>query len=37
MEAKKKILVVDDVEALGDGLGFNLEPEGYQVDQAYSA
>lgn len=37
MEAKKKILVVDDEEALCDGLGFNLEAEGYQVDMAYSA
>lgn len=34
---KKKILVVDDEEALCDGLGFNLEVEGYQVDMAYSA
>ena len=25
METKKKILVVDDEEALCDGLGFNLE------------
>lgn len=37
MEEKKKILVVDDEEALCDGLGFNLEAEGYQVDMAYSA
>ena len=37
MEAKKKILVVDDEEALCDGLGFNLEAEGYLVDTAYSA
>ncbi len=37
METKKKILVVDDEEALCDGLGFNLEVEGYQVDMAYSA
>lgn len=37
METKKKILVVDDEEALCDGLGFNLEAEGYQVDMAYSA
>ena len=37
MEEKKKILVVDDEEALCDGLGFNLEVEGYQVDMAYSA
>ena len=37
METKKKILVVDDEEALCDGLGFNLEEEGYQVDMAYSA
>ena len=36
MEEKKKILVVDD-EALCDGLGFNLEAEGYHVDTAYSA
>lgn len=33
----KKILVVDDEEALCDGLGFNLEAEGYAVDCAYSA
>ena len=37
METKRKILVVDDEEALCDGLGFNLEAEGYQVDMAYSA
>ena len=37
METKKKILVVDDEEALCDGLGFNLEAEGYQVDMAYSS
>lgn len=37
METKKKILVVDDEEALCDGLGFNLEAESYQVDMAYSA
>lgn len=37
MEGKKKILVVDDEEALCDGLGFNLEAEGYHVDTAYSA
>ncbi|ROS82207.1 DNA-binding response regulator [Muribaculaceae bacterium Isolate-036 (Harlan)] len=37
METKKKILVVDDEEALCDGLGFNLEVEGYQVDMVYSA
>ena len=37
MEEKKKILVVDDEEALCDGLGFNLEVEGYQVDMVYSA
>lgn len=37
METKKKILVVDDEEALCDGLGFNLEAEGYHVDTAYSA
>ena len=37
MGTKKKILVVDDEEALCDGLGFNLEAEGYQVDMAYSA
>ena len=37
METKKKILVVDDEEALCDGHGFNLEEEGYQVDMAYSA
>ncbi len=33
----KKILVVDDEETLCDGLGFNLEAEGYAVDCAYSA
>ena len=33
----KKILVVDDEEALCDGLGFKLEAEGYAVDCAYSA
>lgn len=33
----KKILVVDDEEALCDGLGFNLEAEDYAVDCAYSA
>lgn len=37
METAKKILVVDDEEALCDGLGFNLETEGYIVDRAYSA
>lgn len=37
MEETKKILVVDDEEALCDGLGFNLEAEGYHVDTAYSA
>lgn len=37
MEEKRKILVVDDEEALCDGLGFNLEAEGYHVDTAYSA
>ena len=37
METNKKILVVDDEEALCDGLGFNLEAEGYLVDRAYSA
>ena len=37
MEEKKKILEVDDEEALCDGLGFNLEAEGYHVDMAYSA
>lgn len=37
METKKKILVVDDEKALCDGLGFNLDVEGYQVDMAYSA
>ena len=29
--------MVDDEEALCDGLGFNLEAEGYHVDTAYSA
>lgn len=37
MENTKKILVVDDEEALCDGLSFNLETEGYIVDRAYSA
>ena len=37
MEKDTKILVVDDEEALCDGLGFNLEAEGYIVDTAYSA
>jgi len=37
MEVKKKILVVDDEEALCDVLAFNLEEEGYLVDTAYSA
>lgn len=32
-----KILVVDDEEALCDGLAFNLEAEGYIADRAYSA
>ncbi|MBO4995344.1 MAG: response regulator transcription factor [Muribaculaceae bacterium] len=37
MDTKKRILVVDDEEALCDTLGFNLEAEGYDVDTAYSA
>ena len=37
MENKIKILVVDDEEALCDGLAFNLETEGYIVDRAYRA
>lgn len=37
MDTAKKILVVDDEEALCDGLAFNLEAEGYSVDRAYSA
>lgn len=37
MENTIKILVVDDEEALCDGLAFNLETEGYIVDRAYSA
>ncbi|MBO4942548.1 MAG: response regulator transcription factor [Muribaculaceae bacterium] len=34
---KKKILVVDDEEALCEGLAFNLEAEGYLVTTVYSA
>lgn len=34
---KKEDTCCDDEEALCDGLGFNLEAEGYQVDMAYSA
>ena len=37
MEEIKRILVVEDEEALCDGLAFNLEAEGYSVDRAYSA
>lgn len=37
METPPKILVVDDEETLCDGLAFNLEAEGYDVDTAYSA
>jgi len=37
METAKKILVVDDEADLCEGLGFNLEAEGYSVDTAYSA
>ena len=34
---KQKILVVDDEETLREGLKFNLEAEGYEVDTAGSA
>lgn len=37
MGTPKRILVVDDEEALCDGLGFNLEAEGYMVERAYSS
>lgn len=37
MNTHRRILVVDDEEALCDGLAFNLEAEGYSVDTAYSA
>lgn len=37
MDEKKKILVVDDEEALREGLAFNLDTEGYTVDTAGSA
>ncbi len=37
MEARKKILVVDDEETLCDALQFNLETEGYCVSTATSA
>ena len=37
MDAKKRILVVDDEETLCEALSFNLESEGYHVDTAYSA
>lgn len=37
MDAKKRILVVDDEETLCEALSFNLEAEGYHVDTAYSA
>ena len=37
MDKALKILVVDDEETLCDGLAFNLEAEGYEVDTAYSA
>lgn len=33
----KRLLVVDDEETLCEGLRFNLEAEGYEVDTAYSA
>lgn len=35
--AKKRILVVDDEEALCETLAFNLEAEGYETDTALSA
>lgn len=35
--AKKRILIVDDEEALCETLGFNLEAEGYETDTALSA
>lgn len=37
MDTAKRILVVDDEADLCEGLGFNLEAEGYCVDTAYSA
>lgn len=37
MERKMKILIVDDEVALCEGLGFNLEAEGYEVYSALSA
>lgn len=37
MMTKAKILVVDDEETLCEGLGFNLEAEGYVVTTAFSA
>ena len=37
MDAKKKILVVDDEETLCEALRFNLEAAGFDVDTALSA
>lgn len=37
MDTKKRILVVDDEEALREALAFNIEAEGYAVDTAGSA
>lgn len=37
MEAKKRILVVDDEETLCETLAFNLQAEGYDVVTAFSA
>ncbi|MDE5688511.1 MAG: response regulator transcription factor [Paramuribaculum sp.] len=37
MDTKKRILVVDDEEALREALAFNIESEGYDVDTAGSA
>lgn len=37
MADKQRILVVDDEETLCEGLRFNLESEGYEVETAYSA
>lgn len=37
MDSAKRILVVDDEEALCDALAFNLEAEGYETSTAYSA
>lgn len=37
IEAKKRILVVDDEQTLCEALSFNLEAEGYEVNTALSA